>query len=104
MANMRAGTNADRVLFDLTGVLVMTKHAMLGAALLTAAFVTPAAAQAVVEDPDYCAPFYPNANCQNYGPGNPLYPGYYSNSYAGAYAPAPGAVAVPVRPHRRHHR
>jgi hypothetical protein len=79
----------------------MSKYAMLGAALLAAAFVTPASAQAVVEDPGYCAQFYPNANCQNYGPGNPLYPGYYANSYAGGYAP--GVVAVPVRPHHRHH-
>jgi hypothetical protein len=82
----------------------MSKYAVLSAALLATAFVTPASAQAVVEDPGYCAQFYPNANCQNYGPGNPMYPGYYSNSYAGAYAPGPGAVAVPVRPHRRHHR
>jgi hypothetical protein len=82
----------------------MSKYAMLSAVLLAAAFVTPASAQAVVEDPGYCAQFYPNANCQNYGPGNPLYPGYSSNSYAGAYAAGPGVVAVPVRPHRRHHR
>ncbi len=82
----------------------MSKYAMLGAALLAAAFVTPVSAQAVVEDPGYCAQFYPNANCQNYGPGNPLYPGYYANSYAGMYAPGAGVVAEPVRPHRRHHR
>ncbi len=82
----------------------MSKYASLGAALLLAAFVTPASAQAVVEDPGYCAQFYPNANCQNYGPGNPMYPGYYANSYAGMDAPGAGVVAVPVRPHRRHHR
>jgi hypothetical protein len=81
--------------------MFMNKYARLGAAVLAAAFVTPASAQAVVEDPGYCAQFYPNANCQNYGPGNPLYPGYYSNSYAGAYGPAADVV---VRPHRRHHR
>ena len=52
----------------------MSKYAMLGAALLAAAFVTPVSAQAVVEDPGYCAQFYPNANCQNYGPGNPCIP------------------------------
>jgi len=81
----------------------MTRYAMLGAALLATAFVKPASAQAVVENPGYCAQFYPNANCQNYGPGNPLYPGYYSHTYAGVYAPGPGVVAVPVRPHRHHH-
>ena len=80
----------------------MSKYALLGAALLAASFVTPASAQAVVEDPGYCAQFYPNANCQNYGPGNPLYPGYYAQTY-GAYAAAPGAVGVPVRTHHRHH-
>ena len=80
----------------------MSKYASLGAALLAAAFVTPASAQAVVEDPGYCAQFYPNANCQNYGPGNPMYPGYYSGQMAAV--DATGVVAVPVRPHRRHHR
>jgi hypothetical protein len=79
----------------------MSKYAILGAALLAAGCITPASAQAVVEDPGYCAQFYPNANCQNYGPGNPMYPGYYSNSYAGV---GPGVVAAPVRPHRHHHR
>ena len=32
---------------------------------------TPVLAQAVVQEPGYCAFFYPNANCQNKGPGNP---------------------------------
>jgi hypothetical protein len=54
----------------------MTKVTLLGAALLATTFSAPALAQAVVEDPGYCAQFYPNANCTNYGPGNPLYPGH----------------------------
>jgi hypothetical protein len=41
------------------------------AAVAAAAFATPALAQAVIEDPGYCAQFYPNANCQNLGPRNP---------------------------------
>jgi hypothetical protein len=60
------------------------KFAWIGAAALAAtAFATPALAQAVVEDPGYCAQFYPNANCQNYGPGNPVYDpeGYYGNTW-----------------------
>jgi hypothetical protein len=68
MANMRreqARTGFDQPDWS----AVMSKYAMLGAALLAAAFVTPASAQAVVEDPGYCARFYPNANCQNYGSG-----------------------------------
>jgi hypothetical protein len=48
------------------------KRALIGAAAIAAAaFATPALAQAVVEDPGYCAQFYPDANCQNLGPGNP---------------------------------
>jgi hypothetical protein len=48
------------------------KFAWIGAAAIaTAAFATPALAQAVIEEPGYCAQYYPNANCQNYGPGNP---------------------------------
>ena len=48
------------------------KFALIGAtAVAAAAFVTPALAQAVISDPGYCAQFYPNANCQNLGPGNP---------------------------------
>jgi len=54
------------------------KFALIGAvAVATTAFVTPALAQAVVSDPGYCAQFYPNANCQNLGPGNPYTDGGY---------------------------
>src|SRR4051812_21140461 len=39
------------------------KLALIGAAAVAAtAFATPVLAQAVVEDPGYCAQFYPNAN------------------------------------------
>jgi hypothetical protein len=60
------------------------KFAWIGAAALAAtAFATPAFAQRVVEDPGYCAQFYPNANCQNYGADNPVGDpqGYYGRSY-----------------------
>jgi hypothetical protein len=40
-------------------------------AILTATSFTPAPAQQVIYEPGYCAFFYPNANCQNDGPGNP---------------------------------
>jgi hypothetical protein len=54
------------------------KLALIGAtAVVPAAFAAPALAQAVVEDPGYCAQFYPNANCQNLGPGNPYTDGGY---------------------------
>jgi hypothetical protein len=54
------------------------KQALIGAAaVVAAAFAAPALAQAVVEDPGYCAQFYPDANCQNLGPGNPYTDGGY---------------------------
>jgi hypothetical protein len=39
--------------------------------VLSALFATTAPAQQVISEPGYCAFFYPNANCQNKGPGNP---------------------------------
>ncbi len=59
----------------------------IGAALVAlAAFATPAAAQRVVTDPGYCAQFYPNANCQNYGPGNPYTGSYQRGNWEQGYA------------------
>ena len=80
------------------------KLALIGAAAVAAAaFATPALAQAVIEDPGYCAQFYPNANCQNLGPGNPYTEGGYyrnndwQNGNASMDRPLP-------RHHVRHHR
>jgi hypothetical protein len=58
------------------------KSALIGAAFVAVAFAAPASAQEVITNPGKCAQYYPNANCQNYGPGNP-YRGYRSwgNSY-----------------------
>src|SRR6202008_3813502 len=54
------------------------KFVLIGpASFVAAASVTPALAQQVIEDPGYCAQFYPNANCQNLGPGNPYTDGGY---------------------------
>ena len=47
------------------------------AALLASSLTVPGKAQEVIRDPGRCAQFYPNANCQNYGPGNPYRNGYY---------------------------
>ena len=44
---------------------------LLGAIALLSALAGPASAQHVIYNPGWCAQFYPNANCQNYGPGNP---------------------------------
>jgi hypothetical protein len=50
----------------------MSTFRLLGAvAILPIAIATPVTAQQVMSEPAYCAFFYPNANCQNKGPGNP---------------------------------
>ena len=65
---------------------------LLSAVLGTSALIflivpaSPAAAQHVITNPGWCAQFYPNANCQNYGPGNPYTSygwrrGYHSYAY-----------------------
>jgi hypothetical protein len=56
----------------------MTKLRLFGAvaAILSSALASPVTAQEVIYNPGYCAQFYPNANCQNKGVGNP-----YTGSY-----------------------
>ena len=52
----------------------MTRSTILlgvAALLVLPALVGPASAQHVITNPGWCAQFYPNANCQNYGRGNP---------------------------------
>ena len=49
----------------------MAIYRLLGAAAALAVMTAPAMAQQVMSEPGYCAFFYPNANCQNKGPGNP---------------------------------
>jgi hypothetical protein len=78
------------------------KIALIGAAAVAAAaFATPAVAQAVISDPGYCAQFYPNANCQNLGPGNPYTDGgYYRNNWQDGNASMEHRQHVH---HRTHH-
>ncbi len=58
----------------------MTNSKMLAAAaVLASALASPAMAQQVIYNPGYCAQFYPNANCQNLGPGSPYESGYYQD-------------------------
>ena len=65
----------------------------------------PAMAQQVISEPGYCAFFYPNANCQNKGPGNPYTdPNYqYQRQFSQGYVvPDSGqTVGVVRRPARR---
>jgi len=74
----------------------MTKFALFSATALLIALASPAFAQHVISNPGWCAQFYPNANCQNYGPGNP----YTSYGWRYAY----GRHDSYPRPyhHRRH--
>jgi hypothetical protein len=78
------------------------KLALIGVAALTAAAsITPALAQQVIEDPGYCAQFYPNANCQNLGPGNPYTDGgYYRNDWQHSNA----SMGHRLHRHARKHR
>ena len=64
----------------------MSHLRLLGAvAILATAMASPVLAQAVISEPGYCAFFYPNANCQNRGPGNPYTDGNYQRNQ-GMYA------------------
>jgi hypothetical protein len=56
-------------------------------------------AQAVIEDPGYCAQFYPNANCENLGPGNPYTDGGYYRRPQNGFAMLPDHAARSARPH-----
>ena len=61
---------------------------LLAAVALAMPFVLtiPAAAQHVITNPGWCAQFYPNANCQNNGPGNPYTGDYqFQNGWGGGY-------------------
>jgi hypothetical protein len=55
-------------------------------AVLSSLSATPVLAQAVIQNPGYCAFYYPNANCQNKGPGNPYgsyqQPGVQKNDWS----------------------
>ena len=60
----------------------MTRSRILAAAaILASALASPAMAQQVIYNPGYCAQFYPNANCQNRGPGNPYTGSYQRQAY-----------------------
>jgi hypothetical protein len=77
------------------------KVALIGAAVLAAALASPAKAQEVIYNPGYCAQFYPNANCQNKGPGNPYTRNYRRGGWHNGYA----WMGPPTWRHKhRHHR
>jgi hypothetical protein len=51
---------------------------LMGTAAILIAITGPAMAQHVIYEPGYCAQYYPDANCQNEGPNNPLSADYHS--------------------------
>jgi hypothetical protein len=76
------------------------KYALIGAALVaTVALGTTVQAQEVITNPGRCAQYYPNANCQNYGPGNP-----YRGSYQPEYGNYGNSNAFMMHRHHHHHR
>ena len=63
--------------FKVLGFKALGFKVLGAAAIVASALASPAMAQQVIYNPGYCAQFYPNANCQNKGPGNPYTNGYY---------------------------
>jgi hypothetical protein len=80
------------------------KFAMLAAAAIAAtAMVMPVTAQEVITNPGKCAQYYPNANCQSYGPGNPYTGGGYRAGYGRNDYAYMGHRHWPHRGHHHHH-
>ena len=65
-------------------------------ALLSTTLATPVLAQHVIYDPAFCAFYYPNANCQNEGPGNPYTDPNYRRGTAQHDRTSPGGAPVGV--------
>ena len=74
-------------------------------AVLSSLSATPVLAQwgQVIQEPGYCAFFYPNANCQNKGPGNPYTdPNFHRNQAAWGWSSGEtvGIAPKPTRAYR----
>ena len=71
---------------------------LFAAAILASLVATPVLAQAVISEPGYCAQFYPTANCNNEGPGNPYTdPNWRSNGGGWGAVQAPNSTVGVVR-------
>jgi len=76
----------------------MSTYRLLAAAAVLSVITGPAMAQPVISEPGYCAFFYPNANCQNKGPGNPYTdPNYQRGQNAAAWSDHQTVGAAPRR-------
>ncbi|HLG82165.1 MAG TPA: hypothetical protein VKY22_14205 [Bradyrhizobium sp.] len=75
------------------------------AALVSTFSLMPAHAQQAMSEPAYCAFFYPNANCQNKGPGNPYTDPNYRRNGGESSGQWPGGetVGLASRRSRRDH-
>src|SRR6202035_5512291 len=69
-------------------------------AILSTAMASPVLAQPVISEPGYCAFFYPYANCQNKGPGNPYTDPNYRRNGGLSSGPWPSGETVGVAPKR----
>lgn len=78
----------------------MSPLKLLASAAILSLTALPASAQQVISEPGYCAFFYPNANCQNKGPGNP----YTDPNYQRSVNAHGQTVGVAVAPKPRAHR
>ena len=66
--------------------------------LWAAVATTAASAQQVMSEPAYCAFFYPSANCQNKGPGNPYTDPNYRRNGGLSSGPWSGGTTVGAAP------
>ena len=73
-------------------------------AILANLVATPVLAQAAIDEPGYCAQFYPTANCNNEGPGNPLTPNWRRDGGGWGAVQAPNATVGVVRKRPPRHR
>ena len=81
----------------------MSTLKLFAATILASLATTPVSAQAVIQEPGYCAFFYPTANCQNKGPGNPYTdPNYRRNGgqSSGQWPDATNPTTAPKKTRR----
>jgi hypothetical protein len=94
---------AERVvsMTNAKGAEPMSRLKLFAVAILASVVATPVLAQEVISNPGYCAFFYPNANCQNKGPGNPYTD---PNWRSWAYGQVPNWTVGVVRKRAPRHR
>ena len=86
------------------GVEAMSTFKLFAAAILASGVATPVLAQEVNYEPGYCAQFYPNANCQNNGPGSPADPNWRYDGGGWGLVQVPNSTIGVVRKRAPRHR